>query len=92
MKLRRVSDRLKCRAKRKHKATSLKCIMTMPGPIGAAIKYTRRVVVLEIPPISSPQTEVQAAMAAQIVKQNFPSSLKLRDVTNVSIELVSTAT
>lgn len=34
---------------------------------------TRYVVVLEIPPVSSPQTAVQAAMAAQIANGTFRS-------------------
>lgn len=34
---------------------------------------TRYVVVLEIPPVSSPRTAVQAAMAAQIANGTFPA-------------------
>ena len=34
-------------------------------------QYTTCVVVLEIPPVTSPQTAVQAAMAAQIVNRAF---------------------
>src|SRR5687767_3902537 len=35
-------------------------------------KHTGVVVVLEIPPVTSPSTAVQAALAAQIVNRTFP--------------------
>ena len=39
---------------------------------GSGNKDTGCVVVLEIPPVTSPRTAVQAALAAQIVNKTFP--------------------
>ena len=39
---------------------------------GSGNKHTGCIVVLEIPPVTSPRTAVQAALAAQIVNRTFP--------------------